>query len=229
MRRIARRRRVGMASNLSLGSSVVVNRPSTGSPDPRQRPFRSGHRPVSGRLCGTAGGGADHRVPVSRCLSAAGIRFSGHPVARWGIQPSSRSAYRAQRRPDPVGVATFRTRKMRPDWVPPRPRDGGAHPAASTPSAGACRFSTASPPHPATTSHLRGSTMTRHHRGFTHVHPPGLPLTRGPRMEREPFGLNPGLRTPQLPTTHAEAGTGHRALAWDYTIDTSRPPFGVST
>jgi Transposase, Mutator family len=56
--------------------------------------------------------------------------------------------------------------------------------------------------------------MTRQHRGFTHVHPPGLSLTRGPRMERGPFGLNPGLRTPQLPTTHARAGTGHRALTW---------------
>jgi hypothetical protein len=41
------------------------------------------------------------------------------------------------------------------------------------------------------------------------------------------LGLNPGLRTPQLPTTHAEAGTGHRALTWDYTIDTSRPPLAI--
>jgi hypothetical protein len=34
---------------------------------------------VSGRLCGTVGGGADHHVPVSRCLSVTGIRFSGRP------------------------------------------------------------------------------------------------------------------------------------------------------
>ncbi len=27
--------------------------------------------------------------------------------------------------PDPDGVATFRMRKLRPGWVPPRPRDGG--------------------------------------------------------------------------------------------------------
>lgn len=27
--------------------------------------------------------------------------------------------------------------------------------------------------------------------------------------------------------THAEAGTGHRALTWDYTIDTSRPPLAI--
>jgi Transposase, Mutator family len=30
-------------------------------------------------------------------------------------------------------------------------------------------------------------------------------------MEQGPFGLNPGLRTPQSPATHARAGTGHRA------------------
>jgi glycine hydroxymethyltransferase len=43
------------------------------------------------------------------------------------------------------------------------------------------------------------------------VHPPGLSLTRSPRMEQGPFGLNPGLRTPQSPAKHARAGTGHRA------------------
>jgi hypothetical protein len=32
---------------------------------------------------------------------------------------------------DPIGIATFRTCKMRPVWVPSRPRDGGAHPAGS--------------------------------------------------------------------------------------------------
>jgi hypothetical protein len=62
-------------------------------------------------------------------------------------------------------------------------------------------------------------------RGFTHVRPPDLPLTCSPRVERGPLGLNPGLRTPQLPATHARAGTGHRALTWDYTTDTSRPPW----
>jgi transposase-like protein len=39
--------------------------------------------------------------------------------------------------------------------------------------------------------------------------------------------LNPGLRTPQLPTTHARAETGHRALTWDHTIDTNRPPLAT--
>ena len=48
--------------------------------------------------------------------------------------------------------------------------------------------------------------MTRQHRGFTHVHPPGLSLTRGPWMEQRPFGLNPGLRTPQSPRGARQGG-----------------------
>jgi transposase-like protein len=39
--------------------------------------------------------------------------------------------------------------------------------------------------------------------------------------------LNPRLRTPQLPATHARAETGHRALTRDHTIDISRPPLAI--
>src|SRR5262249_14602423 len=35
--------------------------------------------PVSGQLYETASGGAGHAVPLSRCLSAAGIRLLRHP------------------------------------------------------------------------------------------------------------------------------------------------------
>jgi hypothetical protein len=44
-----------IASNLSFGSGVVVIGSPTGSPDPRQHPFGSGHQPVSGQSC------RDHR------------------------------------------------------------------------------------------------------------------------------------------------------------------------
>src|SRR3954471_23055588 len=37
-----------------------------------------------------------------------------------------------------------------------------------------------------------------------------------PGEERGPFGLNPGLRTPQSPATHAKEETGHRARAGDH-------------
>jgi hypothetical protein len=76
-----------------------------------------------------------------------------------------------------------------------------------------------------------GVTLTRRQRRFTHS--PITPDDWLPSADREPqnrfppifsspavpgwnkdhFGFDLGLRTPQLPATHAEAETGHRALA----------------
>jgi hypothetical protein len=61
-------------------------------------------------------------------------------------------------------------------------------------------------PRPAT--HHRRLLITRHHQGFTVVHPSGLPLACSPRVEREPSGFFPGLHTPPLPAAHAGVGTG---------------------
>src|SRR5206468_9751546 len=61
-------------------------------------------------------------------------------------------------------------------------------------------------PRPAT--HHRRLLITRHHQGFTVVHPSGLPLACSPRVEREPSGFPPGLHTPPLPAAHAGVGTG---------------------
>jgi hypothetical protein len=61
--------------------------------------------------------------------------------------------------------------------------------------------------HPGATFHLRGFRC-RSIRGFTHVHPSGLPLACGPRMEREPLGFSLKLPTPPLPATPVEVGTG---------------------
>ena len=52
--------------------------------------------------------------------------------------------------------------------------------------------------------------MTRHHRGFTCVHPSGLPLACSRWMEQQPLGVPPELRTLPLPATHVRTGTGHR-------------------
>lgn len=198
------------ASNMSVGSSVAVIATFTGSPDPRQRPFGPGQASLSGRLPTTAAGRASHPAVVSRCLSAVGLRFSGHPSPAGDIclphgQPTGRDGpHRGCHVPhmqDATGLGALSTPGRR------------CSPAGSSSPGGACRFPAASPPRPATASHLRACVMTRQHRGFTCVHPPGLSLARGPRMERGPSGLNSGLRTPQSPAAHAGAGTGHRALA----------------
>jgi len=69
---------------LSFGSGSLVIVVLTGSPDPRQHPLGSGHQPVSGQLSETAGGEADHHVPVSCRLSAHRHSLLGSSAARRG-------------------------------------------------------------------------------------------------------------------------------------------------
>jgi hypothetical protein len=168
-------------------------------------------------------------VPVSCRLSAAGIGLLGRPV------PATTSVVLAGDLPTaPTGRWTVsglpRSTCARYDRgrAPPWSRDGGAHPAGPYSPAVTCRFSSASP-EPQQHMPSTGLDITRHHRGFTHVRPSGLPLTCDPRMAREPLDLNPELRTPPLPATHVRAGTGIRALTWDYATDISRPPICEST
>jgi hypothetical protein len=87
-----------MVSNLPIGSGVSVHLVVTGSPDPRQLPFGPGNRPYPAsyaetirRRCQSCGPGF---------LLPFGYRHSllGSSCARWGIEPSSRPAYR----PPPV-------------------------------------------------------------------------------------------------------------------------------
>jgi hypothetical protein len=76
-----------------------------------------------------------------------------------------------------------------------------------------------------------GGTFTRRHRRFTaFTHhprtagcrpktgrpsslPPVFSSPAAPGWDTGRFGFYPGLRTPRLPATHAEAETGHHALA----------------
>jgi len=62
------------------------------------------------------------RLPVSRRLSACRRWLLGSSCARWGVAPSSRSAYRQNRSPDPNGVVMLRMNKIRPGRAPPLPR-----------------------------------------------------------------------------------------------------------
>ena len=59
-------------------------------------------------------------VPVSRRLSATGIRFSVilFPPGSWALL----TVGLPDLGPDPDGVSTFRTHELRPGWVPPIPR-----------------------------------------------------------------------------------------------------------
>ena len=62
---------------------------------------------------------------------------------------------------------------------------------------------------PRYSSRLPGLEITKHHQGFTHVHPPGLPLARLlPQTEQGPLSFNPGLRTPTDKTRQRTPGRG---------------------
>ena len=135
----------------------------------------------------------------------------GHPVPARGTGPSLRSAYRSLLPgPDPDGVATFRAHELRPGWVPSLPRGlrcphgrqvipGRRTPPCSGPSLY---------PRPAT--HHRRLLITRHHQGFTVVHPSGLPLACSPRVEREPSGFYPRASHPAVTGGACRGGDRHR-------------------
>jgi hypothetical protein len=132
------------------------------------------------------------RFPVAVRLPA----FASWPsFARRGIGPSSRLAYPApllQSR-DLDGIVTFCTHETRPGWVPSIPRGLRClHGRKASPTA-ACRLTTAKSlsPGPATT--IRGLLSRGINQGFTIIHPSGLPLTCGSRVEQEPLGFSPSF------------------------------------
>ena len=178
-----------IVSNLSFGSGVVVIGSHTGSPDPRQHPFGSGHSPYPASYAGTTGGEgrsccpgfpAAFRPPALACRV---IRF---PLRSWAFLTVGLPATNLA--PDPNGVPTFCTYQIRPGRVPPRPRGRRCSPDRTTCPTGACRFPTASPytplAHPiGEAPHYGAST------GVHAIHPSGLPLACNPRMGREPSGF----------------------------------------
>jgi hypothetical protein len=141
---------------------------------------------------------------TSRFPSPLGRRHSrlGHPIPAEGLGlPHGRLT--GSEEPDFDRATAFRTRELRPGWVPLYPEDDGARPAGSPPqpaSAASQRQSL----NPATTSHQARLSFTRNQQGFTHVHPSGLPLAHAPGMEPAALRLSPELRTPPSPAAHVE-------------------------
>jgi hypothetical protein len=103
--------------------------------------------------------GGGHQVPVSRCVSAAGVRFSviRFPPGGWafltvGLPDTPAGAFRTS-----TGLPrSARTSRDRGGY-PLYPGDGGAHPGRGTCSAGACRSAAASPCTPLQHPTSRGS------------------------------------------------------------------------
>ena len=214
-----------VASNLPVGSGVIVILSCwahlTASAPFQARPPGS----VSGRLSETASWRAGHHVPVSRCLSATGIRFSviRFPPGSWALltvglpakTTGPRRGYRVSHARATTGVGALYT-----------PRTAVLIPDQADCPAGACRSTTAKSFNPAPTSHLARLRFTRHQRGFKQFTRPVFPSPVTPRMERGRLGLFPELRTPptRSRTTHVRVGTGHRARTWKRSTTSAEPP-----
>jgi hypothetical protein len=170
--------------------------------------------PVSGRLSRTAGGGPAITSWFPVAFSATSIRFLVIlcPPGSW--------AFLAVGLPGPcyqgrtlTGLPRSARMSCGPGHCPlyPRglrcPHGRQVIPGRRMPPCGGPSLY----PRPAT--HHRRLLITRHHQGFTVVHPSGLPLACSPRVEPEPSGLFPGLHTPPLPAAHAGVGQASWALA----------------
>jgi hypothetical protein len=155
---------------------------------------------------------------VSRCLSAAGVRFLGIlfppgssalltvglPGSAWTLAGFPRSAHPSHGRigrplyPEAQRCSHGRSRSLRPPLAP-SPRGQALSPRR--------------------TFHLPELSITRRHQGFTHVRPPGLPPRLLALDGTAPLGLALRASHParQDLSAHAGAGDGHQALARSYT------------
>ena len=173
-------------------------------------PFRARHPPVSGRLSTTPprrGNGTP--AVVSRCLSAAGLRFPAI-LSRLVFRPSYDRPTGSDA-PDHDGVSTFRTREMRPERAPSLSRDRrcsrrpGAIPGP--PPAASQRHGPLPRPHD---RHLSGA-MPHETSVKGSRHSPARPSPHlWPPDDSGALGLLPWAPHPhgQDPRTHARAGTG---------------------
>ena len=175
------------------------------------------HRQVSGQLYEPTGGGADRTRSLSCCLSAAGITLLGHPVPACGHSAFLTVGPPATSGPAHDGVTTFHTHETATGvGCPPLPRDGGVSPGRYDLSGRRLPLPSGQSLHPGYHIPSAEAYVTRHHQGFTHVHPSGLPLTCSPRMVRAALGLEPRAPHPTVTSDARRSGDRHRTLAWDY-------------
>ena len=173
---------------------------------PTSAPFRVGHSPVSGRLCGATGEGP---ITTPRFPAA----FQPPAFASWAVlRPLGISAFLT------VGLPDRNRSGPQRGYHVPLVRDTTGQGAPSTPGTAVftrpdkcLRSPPAASQRPVPTprhcNHHPGLTLTRRHQGFNYVHPSVFSSTCGLRMDRAPLGLNPELRTPPLPATHVRAET----------------------
>jgi hypothetical protein len=108
---------------------------------------------------------------------------------------------------DPDGVSTFHTLKMRPGRAPSIARGQVVLTQTDHDHRPAPGVSQRRVPTPRHNLHHCAAPLDEPSTRVQAIRPSGLPLTCGPRMEREHLGLSPELRTPRLLAAHVGAGT----------------------
>jgi hypothetical protein len=162
--------------------------------------------------------GVRARTPVRLLVRARCARHARH--GRAGAEQTNAAAYGCTAPDDHAGcqrgTSSARPRSKSP-FIPgpavfPRPVGTPRSPPAAPPRPG---------PAPRYRSHHPGPYVTRHQRGFTHVHPSGLPLACDPRMGRRPLGRSPSF----TPRGHPRGMSGRaRALNTGPELPIRHPP-----
>ena len=197
-------------SNLSLGSGVLTIL-SPQAHQTRVSALSSRAAALSGQLCGNRWRRSQHPVPFSCCLSATGIRFPGLPAPAGGFGFPHGRPTGGHQPPDPSGLSRSACDRYDRGGRPLNPGDSGALPASQIPPAGTRRLPTVGPCSPACCDPPAGVLMTRRHRGFTHVHPSGLPQPVAPGWNRSPWAF-PRASHPAVTCNARRGGDGPCAL-----------------
>jgi hypothetical protein len=165
------------------------------------------------------------RFPVSFRPPALACWILLRPLRMWAfLTVGLPSKYRL----DLIGVVAFRLSEIRPGWVSSEPRGRWCAPDRQALSGRHPPLSNGQPYHPLVLP-IYGSLLDEASSRI-HLHSPFRSSpTCNSRMEQESLGLALRLRTPQLPATHAEAGTGRAHWPGSYTFDISRTSLVMST
>jgi hypothetical protein len=151
-------RPVAVASSLSVGSGLVVILSFGAHLTMSARFHARAPSPYPAGYPRRPPGGGDHLVSVSRCVSAAGIRFLVilFPPGNWAFLtvglPARPMTSRTQ-----TGFPRFARTSNDRGGCPLYPGDDGAHPAWPRSQARACRISAARPCTPPQPPSMRGS------------------------------------------------------------------------
>jgi hypothetical protein len=139
----------------------------------------------------------------------------GHPIPAGGLGlPHGRLTDLAQGRArTPTGLPRSAHTSCDRGGCPLNPEDGGAHPGRVASPTSACRSTAASPFIPLQQP-IHGTLLHEASTRVQAIHPTGLPLACGPRMERAPSGFPPSF-APRRPKPDDARRGGDRPPSTD--------------